>query len=141
MYQWFIFVENGFRLFSFLIWCRNCIKEEPLSRISRKLKKNYRIFHKIFRKTIYSSAYDIRWIHVWVEVFLTIFKIAFRKTFWKFREKFFEFLGNSRDRFFFNTISISWLVENWQRKVWNHFPQKWITVTPSDLALDNEHSP
>ena len=73
----------------FLIWCRNCIKEETLSRIFRKFQKFFpifqnfpqnfpqfsRIFHKIFRKSIYSSECDCRLIHVWVEVFLDIWKL------------------------------------------------------------------
>ena len=46
--QWFIFVENGFRLFlrqfstnlaEFWIWCRNYIREESLSRFFRKFDK------------------------------------------------------------------------------------------------------
>ena len=51
----------------FLIWCRNCIKEEPLSRIFQKFQnfsRISRIFHKIFRKNIYSSKCNCRLIHV-----------------------------------------------------------------------------
>ena len=93
----------------------NCIKEEPLSRIFWK-------FQKIFPKTINSSAYNSRWIHVWLEVYLDI-SIYFPE----------NFVENSRDSFLIHFLHLiknsAWLVENWRRKVWNYFPQKWITVT------------
>ena len=72
----------------FLIWCRNCIKEEPLSRIFQK-------FQKIFRKTIYSSECNCRLMHVWVEVFLDIWK-CFSENFVENSEnsgKFFRIFG------------------------------------------------
>ena len=96
----------------------NCIKEEPLSRIFWK-------FQKIFPKTINSSAYNSRWIHVWLEVYLDI-SIYFPE----------NFVENSRDSFLIHFLHLiknsAWLVENWRRKVWNYFPQKWITVTDNN---------